>query len=74
MKTRNKLTELFKRLDKKGIKLMLSNSDPKNNNIDDNFFDDMYKDFNIERIRATRSINSNASKRNAINELVITNY
>jgi DNA adenine methylase len=69
-----KLAELFKRLNKKGMKLMLSNSDPKNVNPSDDFFDEMYKDFNITRIPATRMINSNASKRNAINEIVVTNY
>lgn len=69
-----KLAELFKRLNKKGMKLMLSNSDPKNDNPNDNFFDEIYKDFNIARIPATRMINSNASKRNAINEIVVTNY
>ncbi len=69
-----KLGELFKRLDKKNVKLMLSNSDPKNVNAHDNFFDEIYSDFNISRIPATRMINSNASKRNAINEIVVTNY
>lgn len=69
-----KLAELFHHLHNKGIKQMLSNSDPKNNNADDNFFDDIYKNFQISRIPARRMINSNASKRNAINEIVVTNY
>ncbi len=69
-----KLAELFQRLNNKGIKLMLSNSDPKNNNIEDNFFDDIYMKFHIFRIPAKRMINSNAAKRNAINEIVVTNY
>ena len=51
-----------------------SNSDPKNNNIDDNFFDELYKNYNINRVKATRMLNSNASLRGAINELLITNY
>ncbi len=69
-----KLAQLYSWLDKKGIKLMLSNSDPRNSNPNDDFFDKIYKDFNIKRIPATRMINSKASKRNAINEIVVTNY
>ena len=53
---------------------MLSNSDPHNTDPDDDFFDDLYKDFNIERVKARRSINSNGAKRGAINELLIRNY
>ena len=69
-----KLAHLFSRLNDKGIKMMLSNSDPKNNDSNDNFFDELYRNFNIRRIPATRMINSNAAKRNAINEIVVTNY
>lgn len=61
-------------MDKNGAYLMLSNSDPKNHNKDDNFFEDLFKNFNIERISAKRSINSIASKRGQINELIIRNY
>jgi DNA adenine methylase len=68
------LAELFHRLHKKGIKLMLSNSDPKNHDPNDNFFDEIYKDFNISRVPALRMINSNAAKRFAINEIIVTNY
>ncbi|MCQ2583422.1 MAG: DNA adenine methylase [Treponema sp.] len=57
----------------RGAKILASNSDPKNTNIDDNFFDDLYSNFNIERIHATRMINSNAKKRGPINELLISN-
>lgn len=69
-----KLAQLFARLNSRKIKLMLSNSDPKNYDSNDDFFDEIYRDFNIRRIPATRMINSNASKRNAINEIVVTNY
>ena len=68
------LAELFHRLHKKGIKQMLSNSDPKNNDPNDNFFDEIYKDYAISRIPARRMINSDASKRVAINEIIVTNY
>jgi len=53
---------------------MLSNSDPHNINKKDDFFDSLYKGFNINRIQANRIINSNSDKRGKINELLITNY
>jgi len=68
------LAALFQRLDKLGAKLMLSNSDPKNTDPEDNFFDEMYKNYHIARIPAKRMINSNAAKRHAINEIIVTNY
>jgi DNA adenine methylase len=68
------LAALFNRLNKMGIKQMLSNSDPKNNDPGDNFFDELYCQYNISRIPARRMINSDATKRNAINEIVVTNY
>ncbi len=68
------LAEYIDLLNKKGAKIVISNSDPKNNDIDDNFFDELYKNYNINRVKATRMLNSNASLRGAINELLITNY
>lgn len=61
-------------LDALGAKLMLSNSDPKNENPDDHFFEEAYAGFHIARVSAKRAINSNAEKRGAVNELIITNY
>ena len=68
------LAEYINVLNKKGAKIVISNSDPKNNDIDDNFFDKLYKNYNINRVKATRMLNYNASLRGAINELLITNY
>ena len=53
---------------------MLSNSDPKNEDLADNFFEVLYQGYRIERVPANRSINSDARKRGAINELIIRNY
>ena len=53
---------------------ILSNSDVKGKDMDDNFFDDIYEDFNINRVFARRSINANAEKRGKLTELLITNY
>ena len=68
------LAEYFKKLDYKNAKLMLSNSNPKNTNKDDNFFETIYDGFNINEVFAKRMINSNVKGRGAISELVITNY
>lgn len=68
------LAENFKDLDKKDCLLMLSNSDPKNTNENDNFFDELYNDFEIERVYAKRMINCQASKRGDITEIVVMNY
>lgn len=68
------LAEVYKILSSKGAKVMLSNSDPKNVNENDNFFDDLYGDFNIMRVEALRAVNSVGNKRGKIKELLITNY
>ena len=63
-----------KELSNKGALILLSNSDPKNTNPDDNFFDDLYNDFKIERIFANRNISSTVEGRKKITELLICNY
>lgn len=69
-----RLAEFYKRISDRGAKLMLSNSDPKNTDENDNFFDDLYKNFNIQRINASRSINSKGTGRGKISEILVTNY
>ena len=69
-----RLASFYQKLDRQGTKLMLSNSDPKNIDKNDNFFDELYSGFTINRIQANRMINSKASNRGAISELLITNY
>jgi DNA adenine methylase len=70
-----RLANFFRHLDSKyNIKMMLSNSDPKNKNPQDNFFEDLYQGFSIHRVYASRMINSKAEGRGKIDELVITNY
>ena len=53
---------------------MLSNSDPQNIDPADTFFEGAYANFRIERIQASRRINSRANKRGIVNELLIMNY
>ena len=62
-----KLCEVFKKLDKRRCKVMLSNSDTP-------FIRKLYKDFKIETVFAKRAINCNGSERGEITELVILNY
>jgi DNA adenine methylase len=57
-----------------GHSWMLSNSDVKGKNQQEDFFDDIYAEFAIQRVKAKRSINSNPNKRGELNELLITNY
>ena len=68
------LAHTFRSLDKQNVKLLLSNSDPKNTVMDDEFFDELYSGFNIQRVSANRAINSNPDRRGIITELLISNY
>ena len=67
------LGNFIKEISEIGAKVLASNSDPKNANKEDNFFDELYSNFEIKRISASRMINSNAKKRGAISELLISN-
>ena len=67
------LAEFVKRLDEKGAKVVVSNSDPKNVDSKDDFFDNIYSYLKIARVTANRMINSKAKARGKINELLITN-
>ena len=57
----------------KGARIVASNSDPKNIDEQDDFFDNLYANFYIDRVQASRMINSKANKRGPINELLISN-
>jgi len=70
-----RLSQYFSRLHQNyPVKLMLSNSDPRNLNPDDNFFDQLYGAFPIHRISARRMINRDATKRGPLQEIIVTNY
>ena len=68
------LAKYYDKLSLKNAKLMLSNSNPKNINENDTFFENIYKGFYINEVFAKRVINSNAKERGQISELLITNY
>ncbi len=69
-----RLRDFLTELDLIGAKLLLSNSDPKSQNPNDDFFEDAYKMYRIERVKASRNISSKSSTRKQINELLIMNY
>ena len=64
----------YRDLNRQHTKLMLSNSNPKNTNQADTFFDNIYQGFNIDEIYASRMINSNSNGRGKISEILVTNY
>jgi DNA adenine methylase len=68
-----RLRDFCNKLDVLNHTWILSNSDVKGKGINDNFFDDLYSDFNIQRVDARRSINANPEKRGKLTELLITN-
>lgn len=68
-----RLAEFCKKLDAANAKFILSNSDLKGKNPEDNFFDDLYSDFRIDRVIATRMVNANASKRGKLTEIMVSN-
>lgn len=66
-KEQRKLSGLFKRLDKRGCKLMLSNSNTA-------LVKELYKGYQIKTVKCGRSINCKGDGRKKISELVIMNY
>lgn len=68
------LAKFVNEMDRKGAKILISNSDPKNSNTDDDFFDNIYAAHNIKRVEATRMINCNSESRGKIKELLISNF
>ncbi|NLM29514.1 MAG: DNA adenine methylase [Methanomicrobiales archaeon] len=69
-----RLAEYYARCDAAGARLMLSNSDPKNIDPDDDFFDTLYAPYRVDRVPATRMINSDGAGRGEVNEIIVTNY
>lgn len=62
-----KLRDLCRVLDKRSVRFMLSNSSAP-------LILDLYAEFNIDFVYATRTVNSKAGKRGKIPEVIVTNY
>ncbi|MBR4786483.1 MAG: DNA adenine methylase [Bacteroidales bacterium] len=69
-----RLSAFCQKIDEAGSLFLLSNSDVSQVDHGNCFFDDLYRDFNIHRVRARRMINSVASKRGDVSELLICNF
>ncbi|MBP7411872.1 MAG: Dam family site-specific DNA-(adenine-N6)-methyltransferase, partial [Methanoculleus sp.] len=69
-----RLAAYYARCNARGARLMLSNSDPKNVDPDDEFFDDLYAGYHIDRVPARRMINCDGTGRGEICEIIVTNY
>jgi DNA adenine methylase len=63
----SRLKKVVDDLTAKGCKVMMSNSCT-------DFILDLYQDYQVKKVRATRSINSNALKRGMVNEVLVLNY
>jgi len=68
-----RLAKFCEKVDSMGYQWILSNSDVKGKNPNNNFFDELYSEFHIKRVTARRNINSNPNKRGELTELLITN-
>lgn len=69
-----RLKEFCDKINKAGYFFMLSNSDCKGKNEEDYFFDVLYGAYQIERVWASRSVNSNPNKRGKLTEILVHNY
>jgi DNA adenine methylase len=68
-----RLRDFCLRVSSSKAEFIASNSDPKPENVKGSFFDMIYGQFFIKRVQATRMINSKASRRGAISEIMISN-
>ena len=69
-----KLAQFVGEMDRKKARIVVSNSEPKNSDLEDDFFENIYSFCNIKRVEATRMINSNSKARGKIKELLISNF
>ena len=68
------LADFCHQLSDSGTLWMENNADCSAKNPEDTFFEDLYRNYRIERVYASRSINANPSKRGKLTELLIKNY
>lgn len=69
-----RLKHFCDRLNEIDVDFMLSNSDCLGKDGIDRFFDDLFIDYRIERVWASRNVNAIASKRGKLTEIVVNNY
>ena len=66
-KDQEQLRDTFASLASRGVHVMLSNSDTE-------FIRELYEEFTVEQVFATRAINSKADRRGKVAELIVRNY
>ena len=69
-----RLAHFFARLSRYGCKMMLSNSDCCAQNPNDTFFENLYGNFIIDKVHASRFVNAIPSKRGKLTEVLVRNY
>ena len=69
-----RLAHFFARLSRYGCKMMLSNSDCCAQNPNDTFFENLYGNFIIDKVHASRLVNAIPSKRGKLTEILVRNY
>ena len=62
-----RLCEVCKSLNRKGVKFMLSNSNTERIN-------SLYREFNIDKVQARRNVNSDGAGRGEVFEVIVRNY
>lgn len=62
-----RLRDVFRELDRRGAKLMLSNSDVP-------FIRDLYRGYQVDTVMAARAVSCDASARGPVREVVVRNY
>lgn len=68
-----RLAQFCKKIHQMGYQFLLSNSDPKNHDLNDDFFDELYQEFVIERVYVNRAISASSDSRKQVSELMIYN-
>ena len=68
-----RLRDFCTRIARHNSQFVASNSDPKEEDKKETFFDVIYQQFTIKRVSAARMINSNPNGRGAISEIMISN-
>lgn len=69
-----RLRDFCKKLNAAGARWILSNSDARDENSGESFFEKLYAGFRIRRVPATRMINADPAKRGKLSELLISNF
>lgn len=68
-----RLRDLCDLISRKGCKIMISNSDSRNDD-GNSYFEDLYNDYSIDRVQVIRNINPYNTRDRHSKEIIITNY